>query len=65
MTTTDNVTKAQIEQLRTEAGAAGDTEQVRLCDVALRSWAEREWVDETQIALGKCVQAIQAAEAME
>jgi hypothetical protein len=35
MTTTDTVTKAQIEQLRTEAGAAGDFEQVRLCDLAL------------------------------
>ena len=34
-TTTDTITDTQISTLRTEAAAAGDTEQVRLCELAL------------------------------
>lgn len=69
-TTTDNVTKAQIEQLRDEAASAGDSEQVRLCEVALRVWSPLAPRDssaaswEISSALRKCVRAIQAAEAM-
>lgn len=35
MSKTIRITDAQIEALRTEAGAAGDSLQVALCDVAL------------------------------
>lgn len=54
-TTTDNITTDQIEQLRTEAGAAGDSDQVAICDRALAG--DRE-------AVAECARVISDAEAM-
>lgn len=65
MTTTDNVTREQIEQLMQEAGEAGDLEQVRLCEMALTTFAVRLpffYPAAGVKALERCVRAIQAAE---
>jgi hypothetical protein len=47
-----SITKDQIQQLRTEAAAAGDEAQVRLCDSALMATTTRG------TAWRKCVEAI-------
>jgi hypothetical protein len=54
MTTINNITDEQIEALSTEAGAAGDLEQVAICRHALAG-------DER--AKAECVRAIRDAEA--
>jgi hypothetical protein len=65
MTTNDNITAAQIEQLRTEAAEAGDREQVRLCDLALTQWRGRGYVGaDVEGAVLKCLRAINCAESM-
>ena len=67
MTTIDSITREQVEQLMTEAGAAGDQEQVRLCELALRTFRAMEPPASGRVeidALQKCVRAIRAAEAM-
>ncbi len=56
MTTIENITTAQIESLRNGAASAGDTAMVALCNLALCG---------DQDALTDCVEAIQAAEAMD
>lgn len=53
-TTTETITTEQIEALRIEAGAHGDTKQVELCDAALAGDAD---------ARAKCAKAIANAEA--
>jgi hypothetical protein len=47
--TTETVTTEQIKALHTEAGAAGDLDQVRVCDAALEG-------DEAAVA--KCAEVI-------
>lgn len=67
MTTNDSITQAQLEQLRTEAAAAGDMEQVRLCDLAAQTFGRmpaRADADRAENALARCVQAINYAESM-
>lgn len=64
MTTIDNVTQAQIEQLRTEAAEAGDMAQVALCTAALKYLRESDGAPRSNRDLAKCVRAIQSAEAM-
>ena len=67
MTTIETITRAQVEALMSEAVAAGDDAQVRLCRKALVS------IDHGPIgvpypdsdALRECVRAIRAAEACE
>lgn len=54
MTTIDTLTDAQIEALRDEAGAAGDSAMVDICDAALTGDTE---------ALRRVVAAIRDAEA--
>lgn len=49
------ITDDQIRALRDEAGAAGDTDMVRICDLALARRGGR----------GLCADAIIAARAME
>lgn len=44
MTTIETITDEQIEALRIEAGEAGDTKQVAICDRALDKTAEHEAV---------------------
>lgn len=56
--TGDNITQDQIEQLRTEAAAAGDTEMVRICDAAYGR------ASGSPTARQKCADAINAARAM-
>lgn len=56
-TTKDDITTEQIEALRTEAGAAGDRETVRYCDLAL------EGGDDADAATEVCVTIIANAEA--
>ena len=68
MTTIQTVTPEQIQQLRTEAGAAGDSAQVALCKQALEHLErtahgfEPDMADWAQVdderALAKCVAAI-------
>jgi len=67
MTTIDNVTKAQIEQLLDDAKMAGDLYMVQYCDLALATFGRtpaRFDRERAENALARCVQAIQAAEAM-
>jgi hypothetical protein len=54
MTTITTITDEQIEALSTEAGSAGDLDQVAICDRALRG-------DES--AKAECVRVIRDAEA--
>ncbi len=67
MTTIETVTKRQIERLRTEAAQAGDSEQQRICDVALGRWSDQPAEDgERELiahAIDVCVWVIQANEA--
>jgi hypothetical protein len=56
MTTLDTITTNQIHSLRDGAASAGDTAMVDLCNLALCG---------DQDALADCVEAIQAAEAMD
>lgn len=62
MLTADTITRKQIEELRTEAAAAGDFAQVEICDRAL-DHASRG-VDPSP-PVEACVDAINAARAME
>lgn len=55
-TTADNVTNSQIRALRAEAAAAGDVEQVQICDRALK---------QDQDARAECARVIAEAEAAE
>jgi hypothetical protein len=55
MTTTKNITTAQLITLCTEAAMAGDTKMVAIC---------RRAIDGSQRAIAACVKAIRAAEAM-
>lgn len=55
MTTVETLTTDQIRQLRTEAGQAGDLDQVALCDKALAG--DRE-------AREECARVISDTEAM-
>ena len=47
-------TTEQIEALRSEAGAAGDREQVQVCDRALAG---------DEVAIAECARVIRAAQA--
>lgn len=64
-TTTETVTRQQIEVLMGEAGAAGDMEQVRLCGLAL-GWFRPTgpYTTAQRRAVEQCVEAISSAEAM-
>lgn len=53
--TTITITDSQIRNLRTEAAAAGDTEQVAICDRALAGDTD---------AVKECERVIRAAQAM-
>jgi hypothetical protein len=53
---TETVTVEQIEALRDEAGAAGDTEMVAICERA---------IDGDESAADECAKAIRAAAANE
>lgn len=68
-TTTETVTRSQIQSLRTEAALAGDSLQVELCDTALGRWSAQpaEAGEATAIAeaLQACVDAIADAEAQQ
>ncbi len=55
MTTIDTITTEQIEALSFEAGCAGDTEMVAICERA---------IDGEEAAIKECVKAIREAEAM-
>jgi len=55
-TTIDTITPAQIRALRDEAGSAGDTAMVRICDAALVG--DRD-------AIAECASCIASAEAMD
>ena len=63
-TTIETITDEQIEALRTEAGAAGDEEQVDLCRWALMSATRYEHGMDARIANARerCVEAIREAE---
>lgn len=73
MTTIQTVTPEQIEQLRDEAGAAGDSDMAAICIVALTGDTtelepedgERLDVRTRESAIAACVAAINAAEAMQ
>ncbi len=54
-TTIENVTDEQIQSLLSEAEAAGDDAQVKICRKALRG---------DSVSRARCVDAIQYAEAM-
>ena len=56
MTTIDSITDTDIQTLRAEAGAAGDSEQVTICDLAINGDA---------FARAECVAVINAAEVMD
>lgn len=77
-TTIDNVTDAQIEDLRREARMAGDYLQVAICNIVLgkesdwERWAPTDAEGRRQVesmtrdeALQACVDAITDAEAQE
>lgn len=63
-TTKDNITTEQIEALRTEAGAAGDQETVRVCEEALE-WAQiaAEAIEGASNAIEECATIIANAQA--
>lgn len=65
--TIENVTAQQIEQLRTDAGEAGDSEQVALCNRALTYDPRRgrEVLTFDAEAIRACVSATNASEAMQ
>lgn len=69
-TTVESVTQEQIESLMREAGEAGDSGQVELCERALlalydpRRGSRAAPSDQFAPALEACVRAIRAAEAM-
>ena len=53
----DDITQEQLETLRSEAAAAGDTDMVRIVDDALESDCE----DTQAAALEQCAAAMQSA----
>lgn len=53
--TIDQITDSMIEKLRDEAGAAGDIEQIKICERALRG---------SKRARRECLRVINAARAM-
>lgn len=67
-TTVETITEEQIEALRTEAGVAGDEEQVALCRAALdyepcgSAFAGQVKAAERNAARLACVEAIREAE---
>lgn len=73
MTTIQTVTPEQIQQLHTEAGAAGDSDMAAICTVALTGDTTelepedgaRLGVQTREAAVAKCVEAINAAEAQQ
>jgi hypothetical protein len=67
MTTIENVTKVQIEQLLDDAKTAGDLFLVQFCELALVTFGPRPArldYERAENALSRCVRAIQAAESM-
>ena len=64
MTTTATITLAQIQALRTEAAAAGDTQMVAICDRAARALCSSR-LRSSDADVCKCVAAISDAEAQD